>query len=283
MKKQVLALLDNRYDTFTRSFKKIVDYVKHNQSIISFITINDLAKETKTSAPTITRFAKSLNFKGFPEFQKVFQKDVGHETSYMKGFKNSIDETVAETNILQDIINNNIELLKSIDINELEELLNIAVEWINKSRKLYILGARGSYALAYHFYFLLKEFREDIELMVSGANDFTDKLLYIQPDDLLLTISFYPYTNFTYKVTEYFNEQGNKIIAITDKKDSNLGNISDLVLTTKNGEKAYTFIPFTVLINALVVKLGIKDKENTVARLNKMKILTDKFDIYLDK
>ena len=40
---------------------------------------------------------------------------------------------------------------------------------------------------------MLKEFREGVELMISGASDFTDKLLYTQPDDLLLTISFHPY------------------------------------------------------------------------------------------
>ena len=48
--------------------------------------------------------------------------------------------------------------------------------------------------------------------MISGASDFTDKLLYTQPDDLLLTISFHPYTNFTYQVTEFFKEHGNKVI-----------------------------------------------------------------------
>lgn len=135
------------------------------------------------------------------------------------------------------------------------------------SRKLYILGARGSYALAYYLYFMLKEFREGVELMISGASDFTDKLLYTQSEDLLFTISFHPYTNFTYQVTEFFKEHGNKVITVTDKKDSTLGNISDLVLTTKNGEKAYTFVPGTVIINALLVKLGIEDKENTVKNL----------------
>ncbi len=99
--------------------------------------------------------------------------------------------------------------------------------------------------------------------MISGASDFTDKLLYSQKDDLLFTISFHPYTNFTCQVTEFFKEQGNKVITVTDKKDSTLGNISDLVLTTKNGEKAYTFVPGIVILNALLLKLGVEDKEET--------------------
>ena len=243
MKKKILNYLDGNYESFSKSFKKIADYIKYNQSIISFISINQLAIETETSPATITRFSKNLGFKGYPDFQKIFQKEVEKETSYMKGLKNSIGEAATGSNIIKDIIDTNIELLQEMDIVELEKSLDQAVEWIKSSRKLYVLGARGSYALAYYLYFMLKEFREGVELMISGASDFTDKLLYSQKEDLLFTISFHPYTNFTCQVTDFFKEHGNKIITVTDKKDSTLGNISDLVLTTKNGEKAYTFVP----------------------------------------
>ena len=224
-----------------------------------------------------------MGFKGYPDFQKIFQKEVEQQTSYMKGLKNSIAETEDSSTILQEMIKTNIELLQEMDVLEIEKSLDQAVKWIKDSRKLYILGARGSYALAYYLYFMLKEFREGVELMISGASDFTDKLLYTQPNDLLFTISFHPYTNFTYQVTEFFKEHGNRVITVTDKKDSTLGNISDLVLTTKNGEKAYTFVPGTVIINALLMKLGIEDKENTVEKLDKLKEITDRFNIYIDK
>ncbi|MGL5051602.1 MAG: MurR/RpiR family transcriptional regulator, partial [Fusobacteriaceae bacterium] len=125
-----------------------------------------------------------------------------------------------------------------------------------------------------------KEFREGVELMISGASDFTDKLLYSQKEDMLFTISFYPYTNFTCQVTEFFNEQGNKVITMTDKKDSTLGNLSDLVITTKNGGKAHTFVPGIVILNALLFKLGLEDKENTVEKLDKLKKITDRFKVY---
>ena len=283
MKKKILGYLDDNYESFSKSFKKIADYIKYNQSIISFISINQLAKETETSPATITRFSKNLGFKGYPDFQKIFQKEVEKETSYMKGLKNSIDETMSGSNILKEVIDTNIELLQEIDVLEVEKALDQAVEWIKNSRKLYILGARGSYALAYYLYFMLKEFREGVELMISGASDFTDKLLYTQEDDLLFTISFHPYTNFTCQVTQLFKDHGNKVITVTDKKDSTLGNISDLVLTTKNGEKAYTFVPGIVIINALLLKLGVADKENVMEKFDKLKEITDRFNIYIDK
>ncbi|MGL4308089.1 MAG: MurR/RpiR family transcriptional regulator, partial [Cetobacterium sp.] len=184
MKKEVLKQLETNYTNYSKSFKKIVDFIRHNQSIVSFISINELAKETQTSPATITRFSKNLGFKGYPEFQKIFQKDVEKETSHMKEFRETLNDEVGE-NILKEVIETNIELLEEIDAEKLDKQLDQAVEWIKSSRKLYILGARGSYALAYYLYFMLKEFREDVELMISGASDFTDRLLYSRKEDLL--------------------------------------------------------------------------------------------------
>lgn len=279
MKKEVLSSLEKNYSTYSKSFKKIVDFIKHNQSIVSFISINELAKETETSPATITRFSKNLGFKGYPDFQRVFQKDLEISTSQMREFRDEIG-TISTEGVLEEIITTNISLLEEIDISKKEAQLNAAIDMIKNSRKLYILGARGSYALAHYLYFMLKELRNDVELMISGASDFTDRLVYSEKEDLLFTISFHPYTNFTCQVTEFFKKQGNKIITMTDKEDSILGNMSDLIMTTKNGGKACTFVPGIVILNALILKFGSEQREESMEKLDKLKIITDTFDIY---
>lgn len=279
MKKEVLSSLEKNYSTYSKSFKKIVDFIKHNQSIVSFISINELAKETETSPATITRFSKNLGFKGYPDFQRVFQKDLEISTSQMREFRDEIG-TISTEGVLEEIITTNISLLEEIDISKKEAQLNAAIDMIKNSRKLYILGARGSYALAHYLYFMLKELRNDVELMISGASDFTDRLVYSEKEDLLFTISFHPYTNFTCQVTEFFKKQGNKIITMTDKEDSILGNMSDLIMTTKNGGKACTFVPGIVILNALILKFGSEQREESIEKLDKLKIITDTFDIY---
>ncbi|MDR3260191.1 MAG: MurR/RpiR family transcriptional regulator [Fusobacteriaceae bacterium] len=283
MKKRVLDYFKKNYNKFSKSFKKISEYVEHNQSILSFLSINELAKKTDTSPATITRFTRKLGFTGYTEFQSIFQKEVEKQTSHMKELKSAITDTNNPDGILANLIGRNIELLQEIDVHHVEIALDQAVEWINKSRKIYILGARGSYALAYYFYFMLKEFKEGVELMISGASDFTDKLLYSQKDDVLFTISFYPYTNFTMQITEFFRDNGNKIITVTDKEDSSLGNMSDLILTTKNGEKEYSFVPGIVILNALLIKLGVENKKDVIKKLGKLKNITDRFGIYKEK
>lgn len=284
MKKDIIALFDEEYANFTKSFKKIADYIKFNQSVIAYISINDLAKATKTSPATITRFAKNMGFQGYPFLQEVFQKNLEDETSHMKEIKNAITEIKnSEDGILKKLIEENVDLLSSMNYECIEKQLNIAIDWIEKSRKIYILGARGSYGLAYYLYFMLKEFKENIELLSSGASDFTDKLLHSKDDDVLISISFHPYTNFTCEVSQFFKENGNKIITISDKKDSKLGSLSDIVITAKNSGRAYTFVPTIVILNALIMKLANKNKSEIIDNLTKLKEITDRFNIYSDK
>ncbi len=279
MKKKFLEKLSKEYDELSKSDKKIADFISFNQNRLSFINIMEIAAETKTSPASITRFVHKCGFKKYGDFQKIFQKEVEAKDAPLKKLKTSIAETNSE-NVLQEIIETNIDLLNEMDYKEIEKQLDTAIKWIKSSRKIYILGARGSYSLAHYLYYVLKEFRDGVELLISGASDFTDKLVFSQPDDLLFTISFHPYTNFTCQVTEFFHENKNKVITLTDKDNSVLAKLSDLVITSKNGGKAHTYIPTIAILNALVTKLGATNKEETFERLDKLEAVTKKFNIY---
>lgn len=279
MKKELFEGMDIDYSKFSKSFKKIMNYINSNKNKIAYISINELADATETSTATVNRFTKKIGFTGYIDFQKVFQKKIEEQSSKMKNLKNTLEDAPND-NIFKEVIDTNISLLKEMDYELIEAKLNEVIQLINNSNKVYVLGARGSYSLAHYLYFILKEFREGVELMVNDASDFTDKLLHSKKDDLLFVISFHPYTNFTCQVAEFFKENGNKIITITDKEDAILGEISDLVITTKNSGKAHSLIPCISIINALLLKLGVTNKEEVINKLDRLKTITDKFHIY---
>lgn len=279
MKKEFLEKLEQNYLTYSTGYKKIVKFIKFNQNKLPFLNIKELADETGTSPATITRFVKDTGFKGYSEFQKLFQKDIADRSAPMKKLKNCLIEQNQDT-VLRNIIEKNIEILSEIDIEKLDQLINLATEAIQKGRKVYILGARGSYPLAHYLYYMLKEIRDGVELFISGASDFTDKLLYSRPEDVLITISFNPYTNFSYQVMEYFRENNNKIITLTDRDDSSLAQLSDIVIPTENGGKAHTIIPAVAILNAISLKLATLSKNESIEKLEKLDKITEKFNIY---
>lgn len=65
-------------------------------------------------------------------------------------------------------------------------------------KDVYIVTSRSSYTAEYYLYFLLKSIRKDAYL-ISNLNDgFIKDIQYINKNDLLISISYSKYTNFTY-------------------------------------------------------------------------------------
>lgn len=279
MKKEFLEKLEQSYLGYSTGYKKIVKFIRFNQNKLPFLNIKELAEETGTSPATITRFVKGTGFKGYSEFQKLFQQDIAEKSAPMKKLVNCLQEQEEKT-VLKNVVDKNIEILSEMDIDKIDMLLDATTEFIKKGRKVYILGARGSYPLAHYLYYMLKEVRDGVELFISGASEFTDKLLYAKPEDILITISFSPYTNFSYQVMEYFKENGNKIVMITDRDDSSLAQLAEIVITTQSGGKAHTIIPAIAVLNALSLKLATINKNESITKLEKLENITDKFNIY---
>ena len=58
-----------RYDTFSKSEKKIADVLLQKPDNVLSLYISDFAKVCKTSEATIVRFAKHLGFDGYQQFK----------------------------------------------------------------------------------------------------------------------------------------------------------------------------------------------------------------------
>ena len=128
---------------------------------------------------------------------------------------------------------------------------------------------------------MLKEFKENVEIIISGTEDYTHKLLYLKENDVLFTISFHAYTDFTYKIAQFFKKRNNKIICLTDTLTSPFALISDCALLSKNGEKTYSFVGAMTILNALCIKLAKLSKENTLESLEKLKEIAMEMKVYL--
>ena len=208
---------------------------------------------------------------------KILKKEI----TPMKEFKESILQTGEEETLLDDVILQNIEILKKLPNENLKENFKKALEIIENSGKIYIVSSRSSYSLGYYFYFMLKEFKENVEIIISGTEDYTHKLLYLKENDVLFTISFHAYTDFTYKIAQFFKKRNNKIICLTDTLTSPFALISDCALLSKNGEKTYSFVGAMTILNALCIKLAKLNKENTLESLEKLKEIAMEMKVYL--
>lgn len=67
----VLTEIKNNYNSFTKSGRKIADYVLNNVHQVLFMSITDLADACNVGDTSVFRFCRTLKLKGYQEFKML--------------------------------------------------------------------------------------------------------------------------------------------------------------------------------------------------------------------
>ena len=70
--KQILT----KVDALNGAQKRLGHYLQNDSTALLHSNVNDLAQAVGVSNSTVVRFAKSLGYKGFPEFKREIQKEM---------------------------------------------------------------------------------------------------------------------------------------------------------------------------------------------------------------
>ena len=73
--------------------------------------------------------------------------------------------------------------------------------------KLFIMGQRSSYALAYLFHVFMSRLRSNTTLLGADASMLPDLLLEVKPNDTLLAFFRHPYAKLTLQAAKMFKVQ----------------------------------------------------------------------------
>jgi len=142
-----LDRIQKSYSSLRRSEKKIADYLQKNCLQRLDVSITELAQLLELSEATISRFCRTLGYRGFQDLKLSLATDL----SMAEGFQN-IPVDILETDLpavvgkkLSDTLSNAIvETQRNLDMDSVD----IAVEEIAKAKRVELYGVGGAYAVA---------------------------------------------------------------------------------------------------------------------------------------
>ena len=73
-KERLMSFLEDNFEKFTPTQKRLADYLLSNQYEASFLTADEMAAEIDTAPSTVVRFAKDIGYGGYPGLQKHLRK-----------------------------------------------------------------------------------------------------------------------------------------------------------------------------------------------------------------
>jgi len=267
---------------FSKGQRKLADYILKEYDKAAFLTASKLGKAAGVSESTVVRFAYELDYDGYPQLQKAMNVIVKTQSSSLQRLEGAV-QRYGSDNPLKSILKTDTERIREtiaeIDENEFSR----AVESIVSARKVYIIGARSSGFLAEFLGYYLRMILDDVQIVdFTGEVGVFEQIHRIQPDDVLIGISFPRYSRITAQVQQFASRAGATTIAITDSMQSPMTSRSKINLIAKSDVMAVVdslTAPLSV-INALAVAISIRLKEQVSERFKILEDMWKEYDIY---
>lgn len=144
----ILNSIEKNYSKFTKSEKKVADYIFENPRKVLYTSITDLAQNCRVGDTTVFRFCKELKLNGYQEFKMLLAQDItkqGGEKERVAGIIEGGDDT---RTICEKTLSTHIEGLKEtfqlLDFNQVAK----TVDLMSAARRIHFFGVGSSGAIA---------------------------------------------------------------------------------------------------------------------------------------
>lgn len=270
---KTLELIQKNLDTFSKSERKVAEVIIASPQVAIHSSIATLAKMAEVSEPTVNRFCRRLDTKGFPDFKLHLAQSLANGTPYVNRNVNEDDGPEAYNAKIFESTMACLEVAK----NTLDTtLVNKAVDVLTQAHKISFFGLGASSAVAHDA--LNKFFRFNIP--VSCFDDIVmQKMNCINSSegDVVVLISHTGRTKALVEVAQLARENDAFVIALTPAH-SPLAQQSNLVLSASVPEDTDIYMPMAsrivqmVIIDVLATGFTLRRGPKFIEHLKRVKI-----------
>ncbi len=279
---ELLNRINNRYSSMSKGQKLLATYITDNYDKAVFLTAAKMGEVVGVSESTVVRFATSLGYKGYPEFQKALEELVRNKLNSIQRMEVTYGR-ISQSEILQTVLQSDADKIKTtlekIDHNAFE----MAVNTILEAKHIYIVGIRSCAPLASFLSFYLTLMFDNVRLLqTSSSSELFEQMVRIDKDDVIIGISFPRYSMRTLKALEFANNRSAKVITITDSVHSpmNLYSSCNLIADSDMASIVDSLVAPLSVINALIVALCMKKQKEVAKTLTTLEDIWGEYQVY---
>ncbi|MDO3413372.1 MurR/RpiR family transcriptional regulator [Saccharibacillus sp. CPCC 101409] len=230
----LLSLLKERLDRFSPQEKRLAEYILADPDEVQRLGITELAAACGISPSTVTRFCKSLQFKGFPDFKMRLIGELSRS---------------GEAGTYQDIAAGRPlkEIVRAIEANHLASItdttrlldpswLQKAVDALGGARRIDLYGVGTSSIVTQDFYQKLTRIGKSCTAFADSHMQITSGSA-LGKGDVAFAISYSGETRETVDALRCAKDSGALTLSLTGYGTSTLSRLSDIPLFTSSLEQ----------------------------------------------
>jgi len=208
--------------TLPKRLRQCADYIAQNTDRISISTVADLSVAAGVQPSAFMRFCQEMGFSGYSQMQRLFRDQ---QSRGMPDYSTRLDNMRANgrdtpSALLAEFVEagrSSLEkLTTSIDIPALEH----AVDLLSKTPMIHAIGLNRAFPVATYFAYAFEKM--DVPIFLHDLVGKLDHRHAIRAGDVLIAVSFAPYSEETLDLAHYALAQKCHVVSITDAINSPL-------------------------------------------------------------
>jgi len=244
----ILEKITNEIDTFSKSERKVAEVILASPNTVIHASIAALAKQANISEPTVNRFCRRLDTKGYPDFKLHLAQSLATGTPYVN---RNVDENDSADEYTEKIFEStmaNLDLArKSLSGNS----INRAVDLLTQANKISFFGLGASAVVAhdaqnkfFRFNVPVVYFDDILMQRMSAINS--------RQGDVVIVISHTGRTKSLVEVAHLAKENDATVIGIT-QNGTPLSKECHIILSIDVAEDTDLYMPMSSRIAQLVL------------------------------
>lgn len=283
-KARIVERLTRETPGYTKSFAAVAKFVLDNPADFGVSTIRETAEKTGVSTFTLVRMAKALGFETFDGFRAPFRdalvtnSEASTSAQWIEDMRRSGGYASFQADASLSAIGDVSQSLRQLEPAKIEAVADAMLS----AKKVYVLGLRASYSLAYYFNYVGEMVLSDMDLIPRQMHSALDDVNFATEEELVFAITFEPHARDTIAACMLAKERGAKLIMLSDSAVPAPGIAADhtLVAASLSGHHFSSYIGGMAIIDALVSVIMAKGGSAVQKRIESYKGMRQRIDAY---
>jgi DNA-binding MurR/RpiR family transcriptional regulator len=267
------AQIHQCYGELSSADKKLADVLLMRQKDLLSYSATELAELASVSKASAARFFRRLGYADFNSFRQALRDQVSEQSPlYLMEHNGLPPESGGAQSVVAGLeahLQRDSRRLASLPEQLSERALETTLTELANARRVWVLGYRNSFMLAFYANALLSQVRPEVYLLNEQAGKDAELVAEIGSKDVLVAVDFRRRATRLNGMVTLAREAGAKLILLSDAPVSTLAAKADAVLRCSyhGGQVFDSYVAAVSLVNYLATAMAGRSRKRSRARM----------------
>lgn len=283
-KSEICARLIRDAERLPPRLQVAAKYIVDHGNDFAFDTIRETATRIGISPNSLVRLAQHLGFENFDQLRQPFrqalleQSDANSAAEWIDRLSEQGGTGAAHAKALRNEASIVMQSLRHFSPQKAQR----AIELLQDARHVHVTATRSSFSLAHYFHYVGRMAMPNLHLTPGHMGSPVDDLLELDERDVLLAITFPPYSAEAVDALKQARALGTRIILLSDSEQFIPGLEVDLFLkvSVRSQHHFHCFAGAMAILDCLLNHLILAGGEAAQERINRYQQVRETFGAY---